>query len=127
MKKHDHDRWTLGIEAGRNVQQHAVVTKSLRLPENIAAEIDVAPVALSTGIQKWSARFWRVAVIREGRRLEINKTCQCADVGWDARRNGLHGRCCAFERCDPDRRLQARYEGLFRGVFRRCAVMLGGA
>src|SRR5262249_5463897 len=78
VKKHDHDCWTFGIEAGRNVQQHAVVTKSLRLPENVAAEIDVAPVALSTGIQKGSAGFWHGAVIRKGRRLEINKTCQCA-------------------------------------------------
>src|SRR6516165_9177739 len=75
VKKHDHDRWTFGIKARRNVQQHAVVTESLRLPKNVAAEIDVAPVALSTGIQKRLARFWHGAVIRKRRRLEINKPC----------------------------------------------------
>ena len=102
VKKHDHDRGTFGVEAWRNVQQHAVVTESLRLPENMAAEIDVAPVALSTGVQKRSARFRHGAVVREGRRLEINETCQCAGVRRAARRNGVHGRCRALERCEPD-------------------------
>ena len=117
VKKHDHDRGTFGVEAWRNVQQHAVVTESLRLPENMAAEIDVAPVALSTGIQKRLARCWHGAVIWEGRRFEINETCQCAGVGWDARGNGLRGRCDAFEGCQPDRRLQT-WLRLFRRVFR---------
>jgi len=49
-KKHDHDRGTFGIEAWRNVQKHAVVTEGLRLKESMAAEIDVAPVVLSTSI-----------------------------------------------------------------------------
>src|SRR6516165_4135907 len=35
--------------------------------------------------------------------------------------------CGGQEGCEPDWRLQARFRGLFRGVFRRCAVMLGGA
>ena len=47
VKKHDHDRGAFGVKAWRNVQQHAVVTENLRLPKNIAAEIDVAPMALS--------------------------------------------------------------------------------
>jgi len=81
MKKHDHDRGAFGVEAWRNVQQHAVVTKSLRLPKNIAAEIDVAPMALSPRIQKRLPGSWHAAVIREGRRLEIYQTCQCADLG----------------------------------------------
>ena len=62
-------------------------------------------------------------VPRYGKGAVINETCQCADVGWDARGNGLHGRCRAFERCEPDRRLQARPR-LFRRMSRRCATAL---
>ena len=50
VKEDDHHRGAFGIETWRNVQKHAVVTESLRFPKNVAAEIDVAPMALSTGI-----------------------------------------------------------------------------
>jgi len=48
MKEDDHHCGTFRIETWRNVQKHAVVTEGFSFPENLAAEIDVAPAALST-------------------------------------------------------------------------------
>jgi hypothetical protein len=124
VKKHDHDRRAFGVETWRNVQQYAVVTKSLRLPKNIAAEIDVAPMALSPRIQKRLPGIWHVTVIRKRRRLELYETCQCADVKWDVRGVG-YGWCRAFRRCESNRRLQALLLR-FRCVFHRgCPVVSG--
>ena len=50
MKEDDHHCGALRVETWRNVQKHAVVVEGFRFPENLAAEIDVAPVALSTNI-----------------------------------------------------------------------------
>ena len=105
VKKYDHHRGAFGIEVWRNVQEHAVITESLRLPKNVAGEINVAPMAVNPRIQKRLPRIWHGAVIWEGRGLEVDETCQCADVRWDARRNGLHRQCRTFERRQPDRRL----------------------
>ena len=81
MKEDDHHRGAFRVETWRNMQKHAVVTKGFRFPKNLAAEIDVARVAFSTNIQERSARRWHYAMIRKRRRLEILKTCQCAEVG----------------------------------------------
>ena len=50
MKEDDHNCGTFRVETWRNMQKHAVVTKGLGFPENLAAEIDVAPVTLGTNI-----------------------------------------------------------------------------
>src|ERR1700722_8869565 len=50
MEEDDHHCGAFRIETWRNVQKHAVVTEGFSFPENLAAEIDVAPVALSTNI-----------------------------------------------------------------------------
>ena len=59
-------------------------------------------MALSLRIQKRLPRIWDGAAIWKGRRLEVDETCQCAGVGRDARRNGLHRRLRTFERRQPN-------------------------
>ena len=48
-------------------------------------------------------------MIGKRRRLEILKTCHCAEVGGNARGSGRDGRCFVLERCKPDGRLRARF------------------
>jgi hypothetical protein len=66
VKEHDHRRRASRIESWRDVQEHAVVTEGFRFPENLAADTDVAPVALRTSIQERPARRRHHAVIGNG-------------------------------------------------------------
>src|SRR5262249_35329129 len=50
MKEDDHHGETFRVETRRNVQKDAVVVEGFRFPENLAAEIDVTPVALGARI-----------------------------------------------------------------------------
>ena len=81
VEEHHHDGGAGGIEALRNVQQHAVVAKGFRFQEHAAAEIDVAARIRLAGVEERPVRAGHRAAIGERRGLEVDKAGLGLEVG----------------------------------------------